>query len=145
MAVIVYALTNPTMPNLVKIGKTESQDPQIRMDQLYNTSVNFREMGIPVDAKLVFRNDEAVVVDVVGDKKVRMENGEEISLTRARLRSFWRRKTLSLQHRIGVTMGACCQKYTMRPTKGKFVESFRCVYLQSYSAVWTASITQRRL
>ena len=27
------------MPNLVKIGKTESQDPRIRMDQLYNTSV----------------------------------------------------------------------------------------------------------
>lgn len=39
MAVIIYALTNPAMPNLVKIGKTESQDPQVRMDQLYNTSV----------------------------------------------------------------------------------------------------------
>ena len=39
MAVIIYALTNPAIPNLVKIGKTESQDPQVRMDQLYNTSV----------------------------------------------------------------------------------------------------------
>lgn len=171
MAVIIYALTNPAMPNLVKIGKTESQDPQVRMDQLYNTSVplpfelvrairvqdedavekklhavfsnsrinpkreffeisleqvkhmfdlivsdgsedvsieasaldtgidadsklaadsfkrkrrpnlNFREMGIPVGARLSFRNDEAVVVQVVDDRKVRMDDGEARSLT----------------------------------------------------------------
>lgn len=168
MAVIVYALTNPTMPNLVKIGKTESPDPQLRMDQLYNTSVplpfelvravrvkdgvavekkihavfsssrinpsreffevsveqvqalfdlfvmfgnedvsgdtravdvgskraadsfkkrrrpnlNFREMGIPVGAKLQFYDNETVTVEVVDDRKVRMGD-EEMFLTRA--------------------------------------------------------------
>ena len=36
---IVYLLTNEAMPGLVKIGKTTNDDPQVRMDQLYNTSV----------------------------------------------------------------------------------------------------------
>ena len=40
-------------------------------------------MGIPVGAKLSFRNDDAVVVQVVDDRKVQMENGEERSLTSA--------------------------------------------------------------
>ena len=39
MAGIVYLLTNEAMPGLVKIGKTTQDDPQVRMDQLYNTSV----------------------------------------------------------------------------------------------------------
>lgn len=36
---IVYVLSNPAMPGLVKIGKTTAEDPQVRLDQLYNTSV----------------------------------------------------------------------------------------------------------
>ena len=36
---IVYLLTNEAMPGLIKIGKTTADDPQVRMDQLYNTSV----------------------------------------------------------------------------------------------------------
>ena len=38
-------------------------------------------MGIPVGARLSFRNDEAVVVQVVDDRKVRMDDGEARSLT----------------------------------------------------------------
>ncbi len=36
---IVYILTNPAMPGLVKIGKTNSQDLKTRMSQLYSTGV----------------------------------------------------------------------------------------------------------
>ena len=39
MVGIVYLLTNEAMPGLVKIGKTTNDDAQVRMDQLYNTSV----------------------------------------------------------------------------------------------------------
>ena len=36
---IIYVLTNPAMPGLVKIGKTTRQDPQVRMNELYSTGV----------------------------------------------------------------------------------------------------------
>ena len=36
---IVYALTNPSMPGLIKIGKTTQDDISIRMGQLYSTGV----------------------------------------------------------------------------------------------------------
>ncbi len=36
---IVYVLTNPAMPNIVKIGKTTQSDVSIRMSQLYSTGV----------------------------------------------------------------------------------------------------------
>ena len=39
MSNIVYVLTNPAMPGLVKIGKTTQEDPQVRMNQLYTTGV----------------------------------------------------------------------------------------------------------
>ena len=38
MATIVYVLTNPAMPGMVKIGKTD-RDPQTRMKELYSTGV----------------------------------------------------------------------------------------------------------
>lgn len=36
---IVYVLTNPAMPDIVKIGKTTQSDIAIRMSQLYSTGV----------------------------------------------------------------------------------------------------------
>ena len=39
MSNIVYVLTNPAMPGIVKIGKTSQDDLQDRMKQLYTTGV----------------------------------------------------------------------------------------------------------
>ena len=39
MSSIVYVLTNPAMPGIVKIGITSQHNPQVRMDQLYTTGV----------------------------------------------------------------------------------------------------------
>lgn len=36
---IVYVLTNPAMPDIVKIGKTTQEDVSIRLSQLYSTGV----------------------------------------------------------------------------------------------------------
>ena len=36
---IIYVLTNPAMPGIVKIGKTNQETVEFRMAQLYNTSV----------------------------------------------------------------------------------------------------------
>ncbi len=44
---IVYALTNPAMPGLVKIGKTTQSDISLRMGQLYST-------GVPVPFECVY-------------------------------------------------------------------------------------------
>lgn len=44
---IVYLLTNPAMPGLVKIGRASQDDAQTRLDQLYTT-------GVPVPFELVF-------------------------------------------------------------------------------------------
>lgn len=44
---IVYVLTNPAMPNLVKIGWTRDDDANLRIGQLYTT-------GVPVPFKLEY-------------------------------------------------------------------------------------------
>lgn len=44
---IVYVLTNPAMPNLVKIGKTTQLEVEVRMRQLYST-------GVPLPFECVF-------------------------------------------------------------------------------------------
>lgn len=44
---IVYLLTNPAMPNLVKIGKTTQLEVDVRMRQLYST-------GVPLPFECVF-------------------------------------------------------------------------------------------
>lgn len=38
---VVYVLTNPAMPGLVKIGKTSQHDANLRIGQLYSTGVPF--------------------------------------------------------------------------------------------------------
>ena len=38
---IVYVLCNESMPNLIKIGKTQRKDLQARMSELYSTGVPF--------------------------------------------------------------------------------------------------------
>lgn len=43
MSGIIYVLTNPAMPGLVKIGMTARDDPRVRMDELYTKSA-----GVPV-------------------------------------------------------------------------------------------------
>ena len=50
---IVYLLTNEAMPGLVKIGKTKVGDPEVRIDQLYNTSV-----PVPFDCALAVEVDD---------------------------------------------------------------------------------------
>jgi T5orf172 domain len=44
---IVYVLSNPAMPNLIKIGRTSGSDAQSRLSQLYST-------GVPVPFKLEY-------------------------------------------------------------------------------------------
>jgi hypothetical protein len=44
---IVYVLSNPAMPGLVKIGKTSQEDPNGRISQLYTT-------GVPVPFTIEF-------------------------------------------------------------------------------------------
>ena len=44
---IVYVLTNPAFPNLVKIGITTRDEVQVRMAELYTT-------GVPLPFKCVY-------------------------------------------------------------------------------------------
>lgn len=55
---IVYVLTNPSMPGLVKIGKTTQEEVGLRMKQLYST-------GVPVPFECIFacRVPDASVVE----------------------------------------------------------------------------------
>ena len=47
---IVYVLTNPAMPGIIKIGRTNNEDPQVRMNQLYTVGVPLPfECSIAVD------------------------------------------------------------------------------------------------
>ena len=57
MSVIVYVLTNPAMPDLIKIGKTTRDDLQARMGELYTTGV-----PLPFDCTI------AVEVENKGDE-----------------------------------------------------------------------------
>ncbi len=58
MSGIVYLLTNPAMPGLVKIGKTTRDDPQVRMGDLYTTGV-----PLPFDCELAMEVDDETAVE----------------------------------------------------------------------------------
>jgi len=53
MSGIVYLLTNPAMPGLVKIGKTTRDDPQLRMGDLYSSDV-----PLPFDCELALQVED---------------------------------------------------------------------------------------
>ena len=55
---IVYLLINEAMPGLVKIGKTTRNDPQLRMDELYNSGV-----PVPFKCVLAMRVDDSSSVE----------------------------------------------------------------------------------
>lgn len=55
---IVYVLTNPAMPSLVKIGKTTQQEVDDRMKQLYGTGV-----PVPFDCAFACRVRDAAEVE----------------------------------------------------------------------------------
>ena len=55
---IVYLLINEAMPGLVKIGKTTRNDPQLRVDELYNSSV-----PVPFECVLAMRVDDPSSVE----------------------------------------------------------------------------------
>lgn len=58
MSGIVYLLTNPAMPGLVKIGKTTRDDPQLRMGDLYTTGV-----PLPFDCELAMEVEDETQVE----------------------------------------------------------------------------------
>ena len=55
---IVYLLINEAMPGLVKIGKTARNDPRVRINELYNTSV-----PVPFECALAVRVDNPSTVE----------------------------------------------------------------------------------
>ena len=56
---IVYLLINEAMPGLVKIGKTTRNDPQLRVDELYNSSI-----PVPFECVLAMRVDDPSSVEL---------------------------------------------------------------------------------
>ena len=54
----VYLLTNEAMPGLVKIGKTTSDDPQVRMSSLYSTGV-----PVPFECVLAMKVEDPEAVE----------------------------------------------------------------------------------
>ncbi|MXX79408.1 MAG: GIY-YIG nuclease family protein [Chloroflexi bacterium] len=58
MAGIVYVLSNPSMPNLLKIGKTTQADPQVRIDQLYTSGV-----PVPFVCEIAVQVEDEVAVE----------------------------------------------------------------------------------
>ena len=55
---IVYVLTNPTMPGLVKIGKTTQEEVDVRMKQLFSTGV-----PVPFDCAFACHVPDAAAVE----------------------------------------------------------------------------------
>ena len=53
MSNIVYVLTNPAMPGIVKIGTTTRENPQVRMNELYTTGV-----PLPFECAIAIQTDD---------------------------------------------------------------------------------------
>ena len=58
MSGIVYLLTNPAMPGIVKIGKTTRESPTVRMNELYSTGV-----PVPFECSLAVKVDDEANVE----------------------------------------------------------------------------------
>ena len=58
MAGIVYVLSNPAMPRLVKIGKTTQADPQVRASQLYTVGV-----PLPFECEIAVQVEDETVCE----------------------------------------------------------------------------------
>lgn len=58
MSGIVYVLSNPAMPNLIKIGKTTQADPRVRMDQLFTSGV-----PVPFVCEIAVQVEDEVAVE----------------------------------------------------------------------------------
>ena len=54
MSKIVYVLTNLAMPDVVKIGITTRENPQVRMNELYTTGV-----PLPFECAIAIQTDDA--------------------------------------------------------------------------------------
>ena len=54
MSKIVYVLTNPSMPGVVKIGTTTRENPQVRMNELYTTGV-----PLPFECAIAIQTDDS--------------------------------------------------------------------------------------
>ncbi len=54
MSKIVYVLTNPAMPGVVKIGTTTRENPQVRMNELYTTGV-----PLPFECAIATQTDDS--------------------------------------------------------------------------------------
>ena len=81
---IVYLLKNEAMPGLVKIGKTTRSDPQLRVDELYNSSV-----PVPFECVLAMRVDDPSSVEFAlhtafGPQRVNL-NANSLKSTPSRL------------------------------------------------------------
>ena len=59
MSNIVYVLTNPAMPGIVKIGKTNRDDPRVRMNELYSTGV-----PLPFECAIAIDTDDEQAADL---------------------------------------------------------------------------------
>ena len=59
MSTIVYVLTNPAMPGIVKIGKTNRDNPQVRMNELYTTGV-----PLPFECAIAINTEDEQAADL---------------------------------------------------------------------------------
>ncbi|MEP3523991.1 MAG: GIY-YIG nuclease family protein [Hyphomicrobiales bacterium] len=55
---IVYLLTNPAMPGIVKIGKTTRESPTVRINELYTTGV-----PVPFECSLAVKVENEITVE----------------------------------------------------------------------------------
>jgi hypothetical protein len=121
MSGIVYVLSNPAMPGLLKIGHTTQEVARQSSADLDAASLqardelaqrrpnlNFEEMGIPIGARLcAIKSGEFVTV--TGPKKVRFDNEQEdMSLTQAT------KRILGTEYSVAPTPHWTCEGRSLR-------------------------------